>query len=85
MRRNNTNSQQILSERTSNPSATTNSSVKILCLISFVGKFFNKSFEFIAQNACKVIRRDGGITGHQPFAKKPPLRVSGLRDKFYTS
>ena len=23
------------------------------------------------------------VTGHQPFAKQPPLRISGLRDKFY--
>ena len=37
MRRKNTNSQQILSERKSNRSATTNYSVKILCLISSQG------------------------------------------------
>ena len=58
MRRKNTNSRQILSERASNRSATSNSSVKIVCLNSSQGSSsILKSSEFIAQNACKIIRQ----------------------------
>ena len=58
----------------------------------FVGKFFNKSFEFIAQNACKIIRRDGGINkrlGTNPLPSNRPCMFQDCvtsfiyRDKFY--
>ena len=60
------------------------------CLISSVK--LSKSFEFIAQNACKIIRRDGGINkrlGTNPLPSNRPCMFQDCvtsfiyRDKFY--